>query len=129
MNFLNSYRMVALLLILSKHLTGQSSYSFQNFSKKNGLSQASVFAIAQDDAGFMWFGTRDGLNKYDGYKFKVYRNSDSENPIAGNDIRTLFFDNTKNELWLGANSGLSKYQAKTDDFLNFSASIEHSTNQ
>ena len=61
-----------LFILVPDNLSGQKGYSFQNFSKKDGLSQASVFAIAQDSSGFMWFGTRDGLNRFDGYQFKAY---------------------------------------------------------
>jgi len=97
----------------------QASMPFRHLSKKDGLSQASVFAIAQDKEGFMWFGTREGLNRFDGYRFKVYKNEDTPNSIVSNDIRTLFFDSLKNELWIGSYSGLSKYRPTTDDFLNF----------
>ena len=74
-------------------LTAQRSNTYQQLSKKDGLSQSSVFAIVQDNDGFMWFGTRDGLNKYDGYDFKVYKNKASNNSLVGNDIRNLHLDN------------------------------------
>lgn len=92
---------------------------FRYLLKKDGLSQSSVFSIAQDGAGFMWFGTRDGLNKFDGYKFKIYRHSDDPNSLIGNDIRTLFADTTRKELWVGTVSGLSCYHALTDNFTNY----------
>ncbi|MEL6864744.1 MAG: two-component regulator propeller domain-containing protein [Bacteroidota bacterium] len=98
---------------------GQQMVTFRELSKKDGLSQASVFAIAQDSTGFMWFGTRDGLNKYDGYQFKVFKKSEAPNSIVANDIRTLYFDPQEKDLWIGTNAGLSKYQSKTDDFLNY----------
>ena len=80
-------------------LSGQT-VPFRYLLKKDGLSQSSVFSIAQDEAGFMWFGTRDGLNKFDGYKFKIYRHSDDPNSLVGNDIRTLFADPSRKELWV-----------------------------
>ena len=100
-------------------LSGQQVASFQYLSKKDGLSQASVFAIAQDSAGFMWFGTRDGLNKFDGYQFKVYKKTNARNSLVANDVSTLYLAPLKKELWIGANSGLSKYQSTTDDFINY----------
>ncbi|MEM6964036.1 MAG: two-component regulator propeller domain-containing protein [Bacteroidota bacterium] len=100
-------------------VSGQEVLSFQNLTKKDGLSQASVFSIAQDSAGFMWFGTRDGLNKYDGFQFKVYKKNDAPNTVVANDIRTLYFDAQQKELWIGTNAGLSKYRSTTDDFLNY----------
>ena len=56
----------------------EQTLRFKHFSVTEGLSQSSVLCILQDNNGFIWFGTRDGLNKYDGYSFKTYR-YDSEN--------------------------------------------------
>ncbi|HFA50992.1 MAG TPA: histidine kinase, partial [Bacteroidetes bacterium] len=99
--------------------SGQRADSFQHLSKKDGLSQVSVFAIAQDSAGFMWFGTKDGLNKYDGYQFKVYKKNASANSLVANDIRTLYVGSNNNELWIGTTTGLSKYQPTSDNFINY----------
>lgn len=101
------------------NLLGQLAASFQYLSKKDGLSQVSVFAVAQDDAGFMWFGTKDGLNKFDGYQFKIYKNNTSPNSLIANDIRTLYIEPKNKYLWIGTTSGLSKYQVNTDDFVNY----------
>jgi len=108
-------------------MLGQQSVSFKNLSKKDGLSQASVFAIAQDSTGFMWFGTRDGLNKFDGNQFKVYKNNSAINSLGANDIRTLYFAPKSHKLWIGTISGLSKYQADSDDFTNYSNSKRDTT--
>lgn len=48
---------------------------FERISLEQGLSQSTVFCILQDSQGFMWFGTEDGLNKYDGYNFTIYKNN------------------------------------------------------
>ena len=89
-------------------MNGQT-VSFQYLSKKEGLSQSSVFAIVQDADGFMWFGTRDGLNKYDGYQFKVYRKDTADsNSLIGNDIRSLFADTLYQQLWIATSVGLSE---------------------
>ncbi len=100
-------------------LTAQRSNTYQQLSKKDGLSQSSVFAITQDSEGFMWFGTRDGLNKYDGYQIKVFKNHSDKNSIVSNDIRHLYFDKYHNELWIGTNNGLSKYTSTVDSFTNY----------
>jgi len=56
-------------------LSGQDNYaSFDRITIMDGLSQSSVYCILQDNKGFLWFGTRDGLNKYDGYTFKSFKN-------------------------------------------------------
>ena len=66
---------------------------FTTISTKDGLSQVSVTSVLQDSRGFMWFGTRDGLNRYDGYKFRVYKNIPGDaNSISFNFITSLFED-------------------------------------
>ena len=109
------------------NLTAQNEGTFRHLSKKEGLSQASVFAIGQDSSGFMWFGTRDGLNKFDGYQFKVYKKDTARNSIVANDIRSLYLDYKDESLWIGTNSGLSKYRSETDDFSTYIFSETDST--
>ncbi|QIL39394.1 hypothetical protein G7074_08965 [Pedobacter sp. HDW13] len=113
---------VRLLLGLLISLTffsarGQLAVSFSNLTVENGLSQNSVMAIAQDSTGFMWFGTRQGLNRYDGYRFKIYKN-EVKNPasISGGEVTSLLTD-AKGVLWVGTTSGLNRYQTPNDSFL------------
>ena len=74
---------------------------FESFTINDGLSQGFITAIVQDKHGFMWFGTNDGLNKYDGYSFTVFRHDPSNpNSIAGDDINCLFEDSHQ-RLWIG----------------------------
>ena len=67
----------------------------------------------------MWFGTRDGLNKFDGYQFKVYRQSATPNSLISNDTRTLFADTAHQRLWIGTTSGISCYHSSSDNFSNY----------
>lgn len=97
----------------------EQTVSFQYLSKKEGLSHTSVFSIVQDGSGFMWFGTRDGLNKFNGYQFEIYRNDTTHNSLAGNDIRALYADTVHHRLWAGTISGLSCYDPSTDKFQNY----------
>ena len=99
---------------------GQSGKAFQTLSKKDGLSQASVFAIAQDSSGFLWFGTRDGLNKYDGYQFTSYNPTTNDNSLVGTGVRALYYDEPHNYLWIGSTSGLSHYDLSLEKFSNYS---------
>lgn len=102
-------------------LLAQQEAVFRNLDMKEGLSQGTVFAIAQDDVGQMWFGTRDGLNKYDGYQFTVYRHiPEQSSSLVGNDIRELYFDTSQHTLWIGTHQGLSRYDAQVDTFQNYS---------
>src|SRR5512142_2489094 len=81
------------------------SIRFDNLSVEDGLSQSTVRAILQDAQGFMWFGTDDGLNKYDGYTFTLYRH-DAANPgsLSDNTITALFQDQA-GSLWIGTSNG------------------------
>ncbi|MCP5060980.1 MAG: hypothetical protein GY936_00755, partial [Ignavibacteriae bacterium] len=94
-------------------------------SIEKGLSQIAVNSILQDSKGFLWFGTEDGLNRYDGYKFEIFKPDPSNiNSISDNFIWTIFED-SKNNLWIGTNSGgLNKYNYETNSFEHFTQSKE-----
>lgn len=83
--------------------------NFKNYSSKDGLSQRSVISIIQDHQGYLWFGTRYGLNKFDGKTFETYHYSAlSLNTISNNWILSLLEDRNKN-IWVGTRNGLNKY--------------------
>ncbi len=89
----------------------------ERFSLEEGLSQVTIQAIAQDRLGFLWFGTADGLNRFDGYRFKVFK-VDRDNPcsLPSNNIYSLFTD-SDGVLWVGARGGgLSYYDEDTGCF-------------
>jgi ligand-binding sensor domain-containing protein len=62
-------------------LAQQSTISFRHITTNDGLSQSNVTSIIQDREGFLWFGTQDGLNRYDGKTLKVYKNDPSNNKV------------------------------------------------
>jgi ligand-binding sensor domain-containing protein/signal transduction histidine kinase/DNA-binding response OmpR family regulator len=95
----------------------QNPISFSNLTIENGMSQNSVMAITQDRSKFMWLGTRQGLNRYDGHEFKIYRN-DPANPesLSNNEIQCLLSD-SKGTLWTGTVNGLNRYDQKKDAFV------------
>jgi len=93
---------------------------FERLSLADGLSQSTVTAIVQDETGFMWFGTQDGLNRYDGYSFRVYRN-DPDDPasISHDSIRDLVPDGSGG-LWIGTEGGgLCYWSPESDSFTRF----------
>lgn len=110
---------IFLLKILPAY-SQEQSLIFQNLDSDDGLSQNSVYSIFKDRYGFMWFATQDGLNRYDGYKFSVFKhNENDKNSIAANDIFTLCEDNQSN-IWIGTRiAGLSKFDRRTNKFQNF----------
>lgn len=93
---------------------------FAHLSVREGLSQSSVLSIHQDPFGFIWIGTRDGLNKYDGYTFEVFRHSVGDSlSIAGNIIHDIQTDQDGN-IWVATEDGLSKYDRRGNIFENYS---------
>lgn len=115
---------IGLLFLLPPSIIwGQSHIAFRHINKQDGLSQNAVFAIAQDKHGFMWFGTRDGLNKYDGYRMIVFRHQeDNPKSIISDDIRALYYDEKESALWICTLEGLSKYREAQEDFVNYPCS-------
>ncbi|WPR71160.1 two-component regulator propeller domain-containing protein [Flavobacterium sp. NG2] len=114
--------LVYLLLIACTLSSQNANYRFKNISTNDGLSQSSVIAIHQDKLGQMWFGTRNGLNKYDGSKFTVYR-TDETNPasISNNDILSIKEDQF-GKLWIGTYNGLNCYNPVNNTFKRYSHS-------
>ena len=106
-------------------------YYFMHYQVENGLSNNTVLSSLQDEDGFLWFGTKDGLNRFDGYRFKTYRgNSDPIHSLGSNYIQTLH--EYKGIIWVGTDKGLYKYDKKSDRFSILSevindriAAIEH----
>ncbi len=112
-----------LILLFPCVLFSQNSTDFSQISINEGLSQSTVRAILQDSEGYMWFGTQDGLNKYDGYKFTIYKNDlNNNNSLSNNDITSLVEDKD-GHIWIGTNGGgLNKFNKKTEKFTHYNAS-------
>lgn len=113
--------LIVLGLLLYKTTFAQSGdVNFTSITSRSGLSSNSVNAIIKDKHSLMWFGTDDGLNKYDGTNFTVYRHrSNDSTSLPSNDVTALFEDKQGN-LWIGTNGGsVSIYNRKQDCFINF----------
>ena len=92
------------------------TYKFTHITTAEGLSQSSAIVIHQDPLGQIWIGTRDGLNKYDGTEFTVYRNEkDNPSSISNSDILTIEQDSS-GFIWVGTTIGLNRYNPKKDTF-------------
>ncbi|UFH52755.1 hybrid sensor histidine kinase/response regulator [Spirosoma sp. KNUC1025] len=98
----------------------QQNIRFAHLTTNQGLSQNNVTCILQDRRGFMWFGTQDGLNKFDGYTYTIYRhNPKTSSSLSHNYIHTLYEDK-QGRLWVGSDEGgLSLYEPETDSFINY----------
>lgn len=107
-----------LLFIFSIGNVGAQNLKFKHVSVEDGLSNSTIECIFQDHRGFIWFGTRDGLNKYDGNQITVFRHSKNENSISDNFIRCIFEDQN-NTLWIGTSDGLNRFNAEKNNFTTY----------
>jgi len=112
------YFFAALLTIISSFASAQNQQlHFTHIGTANGLSDLDVNTILQDKRGFIWVGTADGLNRYDGYKFKTFRNDVKDtSSIGGSYIQDMAEDSDGN-LWVATiGGGLNKFDRKTNRF-------------
>ncbi|WP_298535621.1 hybrid sensor histidine kinase/response regulator transcription factor [uncultured Algibacter sp.] len=112
------------LFLFSINLGSQNRYpiientplKFEKLNPEDGLIHNSITSIFQDSKGYMWFGSFNGLYKYDGYNYKIYINElENNRSLIGNDILTLAEDKN-GTLWVGTTQGLCRYNRSTDDF-------------
>jgi signal transduction histidine kinase/streptogramin lyase len=107
-------------------VSGSNNFSegikFDHINKNTGLSHSTVYAVVQDKYGFIWIGTADGLNRFDGYTVKkYYYDPENHNSLSNNRIYKLLITRD-GELWIGTlNGGLNKYRYNTDDFISFTS--------
>lgn len=111
------YKLIVFILAFGVNTRLQAQdYRLEHIGVEKGLSQGSPYHMLKDSRGFMWFGTQDGVNRYDGHTFKVYK-TDISNPYAlqGVNIAGLVEDRQGN-IWLGTEEGLNCYERATDRF-------------
>ena len=94
-------------------------YYFRNLNVQNGLSQNTVNAILQDKQGFMWFGTKDGLDRYDGLSFRKFKHDGRSQRSIGNNFITALYEDEKGNIWVGTDVGLYIYYPEKDFFEHF----------
>ena len=99
---------------------GNDAVPFRKLTISEGLSSHEITCIYQDSRGFIWIGTDNGLNRFDGYQIQIYRNDHSNgNTIGGNTVRCLFEDRNNN-LWIGfKGEGMSRLNLITGAVRNF----------
>lgn len=123
-----------LLLIILLHLgliiqalpQTSGEVKFDHLTIEQGLSQSIVNSIAQDKYGFVWIGTEDGLNKYDGLSVQVYHATADSFSIAGDWITAIYLDSDK-QLWFCTKNGLSVYNDDTENFISFRHQVSDSS--
>ena len=91
---------------------------FNNINIEQGISQSTIEAIFQDSEGYIWLGTNDGLNRYNGYEFKIYNYEEYQNSISHNGITDITEDKYGN-IWVNTVSGVNKINKKTEKISNY----------
>jgi two-component system sensor histidine kinase ChiS len=101
-------------------LTAQTeTLRFEKISIEQGLSQSSVTSICQDRKGFLWFGTYEGLNRYDGYEFRIFRhNPEDPSSLIQNVIKDVMEDRS-GTLWIATDGGLDRYDRQAECFIHY----------
>jgi DNA-binding NtrC family response regulator/ligand-binding sensor domain-containing protein len=114
---------LAVWLHLAASLSAQpNDMRFEHISVEQGLSQNIINCMLQDHKGFMWFGTMDGLIKYDGYSFIVYKHEAlNPNSLSDNLVWSILesHDGERATLWIGTSGGLNKFDRENEQFTHF----------
>jgi signal transduction histidine kinase/ligand-binding sensor domain-containing protein/CheY-like chemotaxis protein/AraC-like DNA-binding protein len=93
-----------------------AQFQFSHLDLNSGLSHSYVTAILKDDKGFMWFGTISGLNRYDGYKFKIFKHAANDSTTINDDYILSITAGPQNKLWIETRSGFNIYDPVTEKF-------------
>jgi ligand-binding sensor domain-containing protein/signal transduction histidine kinase/DNA-binding response OmpR family regulator len=98
----------------------RSHAKFEHISPEQGLPHSEVYCLLQDSQGFIWTGTKDGLARYDGYNFKVFRNDELDSLSISDNTITVIYEDQRNQLWIGTQSGgLNLFDRKNEHFYRF----------
>lgn len=112
------------LLIGCAGFVSARNYALVSYNADNGLSHNTVRCIAQDQRGFMWFGTADGLSRFDGVVFRVYNSENLRHGLLNTSVHALCADR-KNRLWVGTEQGVYLYDERKDAFSHFGVRTQY----
>src|ERR1700733_628670 len=111
-DLISAIKRLILIVLLSAPVLAFSqnqSLKFEHFGTREGLSQINVNCVIQDSRGFMWIGSRNGLNRYDGYKFITFRNDSKDPNSVSNNMITDLAEDSEGNIWVATQNGLNKY--------------------
>lgn len=122
----------AAMLVMVSAFAQQPKSRIKRYGIKDGLSQGVVNSISQDDQGLMWFATEDGLNRFDGYSFKIFKNDpDNTRGLADNFVQHVYKD-SKDVLWVSSRKGLQQFDQRKEQFTlykhDYPAEVNYPTN-
>ena len=110
---------LVLILITVACTASARSFKFRNYQVNHGLSENTVQAILQDRQGFIWLGTKDGLNRFDGNEFRIFRNDPLSGKTIGNSFVRSIMEDSEGKLWIGTDRQLYIYHPSSEDFTLF----------
>ncbi|MGN6211945.1 ligand-binding sensor domain-containing protein [Parafilimonas sp.] len=111
------FAFIVLLFFLADART--QPYYFTHYQVEDGLSNNAVLCVMQDHLGFMWFGTRDGLNRFDGLSYKIFRNNPSDKKSIGSNAIMSLSETANKKIWVGTEKGLFVFDELTESFTKF----------
>ena len=120
-----------ILLLVFPSYSQDNNLKFRHLTSDEGLSQNFISCILQDQKGFMWFGTKDGLNRYDGYSFVVYQNDPFDSTTISENYITALYEDSRGYIWIGTlKGGLNCFQRETETFIriNFRSHTQENNN-
>ncbi len=94
------------------------------WGSQDGLSQGCVYSVLQNSQGFLWIGTQDGLNKYDGYTFTVYRHDPTDPTSLSTNVIYAILEDSEGDLWLGTDRGLVRFDKRSEVFTPYRSNQE-----
>jgi signal transduction histidine kinase/ligand-binding sensor domain-containing protein/DNA-binding response OmpR family regulator len=121
-----AFTIFCLLLFFSSTYSQPAQYHFLRLNANNGLSNNEVNCIFKDELGFMWFGTRSGLNRFDGYSFKVFKHDLRDTSSIADEEISQLFEGPEHTIWINTKSKLEIYNLLTETFNHCSEKIMHS---
>lgn len=107
------------ILLPSISVAQAPKLKFKHITNEQGLSNTTIETIFQDYRGFMWFGTRDGLNRYDGYQLVVYRYDAKDSTSISDNYIQYIYEDKKHNLWVGTTNGLNRFNAFKNNFTRY----------
>ena len=113
---MNIFKKMIFFFLFFSLIKGQGDYSFKNISVEDGLAESTVKIIYESKQGFLFFGTENGLDIFDGYKFKNYHMDSFDNEsILGNKVSAIY-ESSNNLIWVGSELGFSSFNPSTQKF-------------
>ncbi len=111
--------LIVLLTVITFYNGYAQPYYFRHYQVENGLSNNTVFTCIQDKSGFLWFGTKEGLNRFDGYQFKLFKIHEDEKDWAERELIYYLYNDPDSMLWVGTQKGLYSFDETREKLVPF----------